>query len=439
MLIHQNNLTIRNAAAVDASLLGSWWRDGKVMAHAGFPNGISITDKEVAVQLSSDTDETHRRLIIEADNVPIGEMNYRNKRNGIAEIGIKICDIEKQEKGYGTQLLRMLIGVLFNESGYEKIILDTNLSNLRAQHVYEKIGFRKKCVNIDSWKNQLGELQSSVEYEITKADYLNECKNHWYAYIYEQQITQADEVGFIIDIIGKKSQNVLEVACGGGRILAQLAKAGHTATGFDCDRYMLDRCKLKIQSLNNASCYYRDAISENWGSDFDVVVLAGNILLNIVSDMDYSTAQQLFIKKAAAALKYGGYIYLDFDCFERPDQTYDNKQEWVCFEGTDDLGTYGKYIVISGDYSSQTHIDNSTRRYEITPIGGETVIFEINVVKHFPALEQVHLWLTEAGFIIEQEYGGYDREPIGETTNRAIIYARKGNRECPAFYFEKAY
>lgn len=176
MFIKQNNLKIRNASAEDAAILGKWWRDGKIMAHAGFPNGISITDKEIVEQLAADTDETHRRLIIEVDDLAIGEMNYRNKGNEIAQIGIKICDFSKHEKGYGTTLLKMLISGLFDEMGYAKIILDTNLNNLRAQHVYEKLGFRKVAVNYDSWKNQLGELQSSVDYELTKDEYLFKLK-----------------------------------------------------------------------------------------------------------------------------------------------------------------------------------------------------------------------------------------------------------------------
>jgi RimJ/RimL family protein N-acetyltransferase len=36
-------------------------------------------------------------------------MGYKNRGNNTVEIGIKICDFEKQEKGFGTQLLRMLI------------------------------------------------------------------------------------------------------------------------------------------------------------------------------------------------------------------------------------------------------------------------------------------------------------------------------------------
>ena len=89
MYIRQGNLTIRNATDTDASQLGVWWRDGKVMAHAGYPLGLSITDDEIRENLAKDTDEVFSRLIIETDSMPIGEMSYRNKGNKTAEIGIK--------------------------------------------------------------------------------------------------------------------------------------------------------------------------------------------------------------------------------------------------------------------------------------------------------------------------------------------------------------
>lgn len=171
MLVRKENLAFRNATEQDAAILGNWWRDGKVMEHAGFSNGLNITDEQIAAGISTDSDETRRRLIIEVDNIPVGEMNYSNEGNHTAEIGIKICDSSKQEKGYGTRILHMLIKYLFYQQGYEKIILDTNLENKRAQHVYEKIGFRKVRISYDSWRDQLGQMQSTVYYEMTKDYY----------------------------------------------------------------------------------------------------------------------------------------------------------------------------------------------------------------------------------------------------------------------------
>lgn len=171
MLLKYNNFSIRNATINDAEQLALWWNDGKIMEHAGFPNGIGQTSDSIADSLKNDTDATYRRLIIEMDNVAVGEMSYRNKGDYTAEIGIKICDFSKQNRGAGKILLSMLISSLFNDLGYQKIILDTNVKNKRAQHVYEQLGFRKLRINENSWTNQIGELQSSIDYELYQPDF----------------------------------------------------------------------------------------------------------------------------------------------------------------------------------------------------------------------------------------------------------------------------
>lgn len=176
MLLKYNNLVIRNATEKDAEQLAAWWNDGKIMAHAGFPNGTGQTVKSIVDSLRKNTNITHRQLIIEMDNMPIGEMDYCNKGNHTVEIGIKICDFSKQNKGVGKIVLSMLISSLFNDFGYQKIILDTNVKNKRAQHVYEQLGFTKLRVNENSWTNQIGELQSSIDYELYQKNFINFAK-----------------------------------------------------------------------------------------------------------------------------------------------------------------------------------------------------------------------------------------------------------------------
>ncbi len=139
MLLKEDNLVIRNATVNDVLDLCKWWSDGKIMAHAGFPNGLYTDPKKLAEQIENESDLS-RRLIIEIETNKVGEMNYRINNN-IAEIGIKICDFSYQEKGYGAKALKLLIDFLFNEMKVKKVILDTNVNNLSAQHVYEKIGF----------------------------------------------------------------------------------------------------------------------------------------------------------------------------------------------------------------------------------------------------------------------------------------------------------
>lgn len=105
------------------------------MEHVGFPNGIHTDINELCNKLKIQNNN-FKRLIIEINSTPIGEMSY-NIDNKIAEIEIKICNFNYQEKGYGTIVLKMLLQYLFNTINLSKVILDTTLKNKRAQHVYE--------------------------------------------------------------------------------------------------------------------------------------------------------------------------------------------------------------------------------------------------------------------------------------------------------------
>lgn len=171
MELNYHKIQIRTASSEDAPLLTSWWNDGTIMAHAGFPLGLGITEEEVLANLGPGS------LMLLYDHTPIGEMNYRKTAPLQVEIGIKICESHYQEKGIGKVALSMLIEAMF-QMGYRTISLDTNLTNTRAQHVYEALGFRKIRTNHHSWQDQLGQWQSSVEYELTADTFHNYKQEH---------------------------------------------------------------------------------------------------------------------------------------------------------------------------------------------------------------------------------------------------------------------
>ena len=177
MYLKNGNLVIRSAEIKDAVQLNTWWNDGAVMAHAGFPNGLGEALEDNIAGIKKNEKYLSQRCIIEIDSVLAGEMSYYLLEGNTAEIGIKICETAYQNQGYGSKLIWMLITYLFEDEVLKekfpvhRIILDTNLKNERAQHVYEKLGFIKLRVNYGAWKDQLGVLQDSVDYEMTKEQF----------------------------------------------------------------------------------------------------------------------------------------------------------------------------------------------------------------------------------------------------------------------------
>lgn len=165
MYLHQNELTICDALPADAPLLCRWWNDGKVMEHAGFPQGLGTSVEKITQKLLEPDNRTHL-LIIESEGLPIGEMNWRREESDHAEIGIKICESDRQEKGFGSRLIAMLCRDLFANRGIASITLNTMLENQRAQHVYEKLGFVKTGVRENCWRDQTGKLRTAVDYQL---------------------------------------------------------------------------------------------------------------------------------------------------------------------------------------------------------------------------------------------------------------------------------
>jgi SAM-dependent methyltransferase len=248
---------------------------------------------------------------------------------------------------------------------------------------------------------------------------INETRKHWYAYIYDQEVTETDDIEFLLELIGKRPQNILEACCGTGRILVPLAKAGHNVTGFDIDEYMIGRISEKIVGMNNIKYYKSDALEDTWGNNYDIIVRAGNVMMNIETIGSYEEGQKTFIKNSGKALKNGGYIYLDFDLCNNPEDVFGpNKEDRTIFEGYDDTGVSGKYIICDGGgYGQDTQIAYGKRKIELVLQNGEKNIYEYISNKRIPKLTDIKEWLRETGFKIEQEYGNYNKDPISDKTH----------------------
>lgn len=157
----------------------------------------------------------------------------------------------------------------------------------------------------------------------------------WTADMYDQYETETNDVDFLLSVIGQDPKRVLEIACGSGRILVPIAKAGHIVIGLDFDEHILNKIYPKATGVKNVIWRKADIIHDDWGKDFDVIVLAGNILFNIISDVEYEKAQQLLVQKAADALIADGSIYIDYGYTVHPEKWFNDPREHIIREGKD--------------------------------------------------------------------------------------------------------
>jgi len=76
----------------------------------------------------------------------IGTIGFRNidwdKR--VAETAIFIGDSKEWNKDYGTEAMKIMLEIGFKELGLARILLQVRPSNLRARHVFQKLGFKEE-------------------------------------------------------------------------------------------------------------------------------------------------------------------------------------------------------------------------------------------------------------------------------------------------------
>lgn len=87
---------------------------------------------------------------------------------------------------------------------------------------------------------------------------------------------EADLVDALLVARGAAPASILDAGCGTGRVAIELARRGHDVVGIDLDRPMLDEARAKAPDLTWAE---GDLVDADLGRTFDLVVLAGNVMI----------------------------------------------------------------------------------------------------------------------------------------------------------------
>lgn len=91
-------------------------------------------------------------------------------------------------------------------------------------------------------------------------------------------------------IAGFEPVSLLDAGCGTGRVAIELATRGVDVVGVDLDSTMLDQARAKAPSL---SWMHADLATVDVGREFDVVAMAGNVMLFVSAGTEASVVANL--------------------------------------------------------------------------------------------------------------------------------------------------
>ena len=166
---------LRELRESDMELLNSLMNDSEINSNIiGWSKPVTMSD-QITWFKSLNNDQNVRYAITDKDSEVVcgtGIISRIDWKNSNCSIDIKL-DPNCQNKGYGTETIKLLVKYAFDELNMNTIIVKILDYNLASQKIFEKNGFKKAGV---LRKNvfKKGKYNDIYIYDITKEDYLNE-------------------------------------------------------------------------------------------------------------------------------------------------------------------------------------------------------------------------------------------------------------------------
>ncbi|MBI2338591.1 GNAT family N-acetyltransferase [Candidatus Daviesbacteria bacterium] len=152
-IIQRNKVILRPMREENFEIMFKWLNDIEVMRYwygRDKPRSLDWIRKHFTPSIKGQTNSTY--WIIESDSEPVGyvcntaEKNDNGEFLGKVEVDILIGDKSRWEKGIGSDALKAMIDYAFNIQKAERVFLTPRVTNNRAIHVYEKVGFKKEGI-----------------------------------------------------------------------------------------------------------------------------------------------------------------------------------------------------------------------------------------------------------------------------------------------------
>ena len=166
---------------------------------------------------------------------------------------------------------------------------------------------------------------------------------------------EADLIEFLLRETG--GSRVLDAGCGTGRVAIELAARGFSVVGMDLDAAMLETARAKAPEIQWILADLSEA-SSHVDSEFDVVALAGNVMIFVERGTEATVISQLALRLVPGGLLVAGFqlttgrLRLDH---------YDEGCAAAGLELVDRWATWDREPFHGGDYAVSVHRLTSRR------------------------------------------------------------------------------
>lgn len=225
------------------------------------------------------------------------------------------------------------------------------------------------------------------------------------------QVTE--DIPFYQDVVRQSGGDVLELACGTGRITLAIAPLARTVVGVDFSPQMLEWARKKTTGARKPEWLEGDMSAFDLGRQFDLVLIPYNALQHLLT-----TQQALACFDAVARhLRPGGRLVFDVFNPSLAILTRSQKSRHPIYKLRD---AQGRHVVIeeTNVYDDATQINRVVWHYTIDSVA-DAVRSDLQMRQYFP--QELDYIVATAGFTTEIKYGNYDRRPFASGEMKQIF------------------
>ncbi|MEI4800293.1 class I SAM-dependent methyltransferase [Bacillus sp. NPDC077411] len=231
------------------------------------------------------------------------------------------------------------------------------------------------------------------------------------------------ELSFYLERASKLSGDILEIACGTGRITLPLAQAGFSVWGIDLSEYMLHLLKEKLHTLSNEiqkNVHLQQASMTNFvmNKSYNLILIPGISYQALLKKED----QIECLKTVYHHLKADGeFIFNVFRPFKQLDETWiqPEKIQWEKIDPQTGSTIQKSHIAKAIDVEHQ--IIYPEYIFRITHENGTKEELREQLSLKYYYYEQITDMIQAAGFTIAEQYGNYDGSSIEDGAEMIFV------------------
>jgi SAM-dependent methyltransferase len=209
------------------------------------------------------------------------------------------------------------------------------------------------------------------------------------------------------------SKSVLDVGCGTGALLHAAREAGHT--GQLCGLDPADGMLLQARKRSDIEWILGDLASVGWEREFDLIVMTGHAFQVFVQDNEIRASLAAVRSALADAGRFA---------FETRNPLVRGWEAWTpdnAVEIVDDADT-----LVRMAHELETPVDGDIVSFTITFSSPSWYRPQLSrSTLRFLDADSLLLFLADAGLLIEEQYGNWDRSPLTETSPEIITVSRR--------------